>query len=244
MLICPHANRFASDPASELERKKINKKGNLEKAAKKAATEAALAQLEAAMANNPGLNNDAGDNVAIQPTDVNQPLPQPVANGDNVTEHASPSEDHQHISDSSVSSGQAAGDIMGESSAPGTGPAYPPGLECEQAFAVVRAPESSDDQDNDNYHDSDYESANEDSDEVLDRVLDVPVEEQEVANEDAVNAADADSSTDSEGSNDDGPGSGADSEGRESNGEIGSVQPMPMRALPAPVAVGHASYLG
>ncbi|KAK3502207.1 hypothetical protein B0T13DRAFT_509012 [Neurospora crassa] len=66
LLMCPHANRFASDPASELDRKRINKKGNLEKTAKKTATEAALAQLEAVMANNPGSNNNTGNNTTIQ----------------------------------------------------------------------------------------------------------------------------------------------------------------------------------
>ncbi|EGZ72688.1 hypothetical protein NEUTE2DRAFT_60627 [Neurospora tetrasperma FGSC 2509] len=92
LLICPHANRFASDPASELDRKRINIKGNLEKVAKRTAIEAALAQLETAMANNPGANSNTEDNATIQPAILDQALPQPVAQESNVAEHYAPIE--------------------------------------------------------------------------------------------------------------------------------------------------------
>lgn len=80
LLICPHATRIASDPASDLNRKKINKQTNDNKAIRKAATDAALAQVTAGDINGGGIapidslaNNDYPDDQNDNPPSDNSP---------------------------------------------------------------------------------------------------------------------------------------------------------------------------
>lgn len=160
LLICPHANRFAANPASELKRKKLNKDGNDEKASRKAATEAALAQLEAAMANSAGANSHAVQNGAIQPAQVVGGLPQPLAHSNNATEHFAANENQQHIFQNNITNDRPSNNIgstMPPAPSPAIGRSYSAGIASVQPLSVFHPspPElSDDDADNDDGTDS------------------------------------------------------------------------------------------